>query len=137
MLGKGAPMWRKELGNRGTWLHRQSYPRRCKISSVGQSAGLLIPRSSVRFQQKLKKIQYLNLHGFELHRPSSKGTKLLFQVTKAIINQYRALQDVRCASNQVSNKAGFIVGLDEHDRYVEDSKRTNRYRSLIRTLNYA
>ena len=31
------------------------YPRRCKTSSVGQSAGLLIPRSSVRFRQKLKK----------------------------------------------------------------------------------
>ena len=26
-----------------------SYPRRCKTSSVGQSAGLVIPRSSVRF----------------------------------------------------------------------------------------
>ena len=30
-------------------------PRRCKTSSVGQSAGLLILRSSVRFRQKLKK----------------------------------------------------------------------------------
>jgi len=28
------------------------------------------------------------LHGFELHTPSSKGTELLFQVIKAIINQY-------------------------------------------------
>jgi len=26
--------------------------------------------------------------GFELHRPSSKGTKVLFQIIKAIINQY-------------------------------------------------
>jgi len=32
---------------------------------------------------------------------------------------------------------GFIVGLDEHDGYVKDPKRTNQYRSLIRTLNYA
>ena len=30
-------------------------PGRCKTSSVCQSAGLLIPRSSVRFRQKLKK----------------------------------------------------------------------------------
>ena len=30
------------------------YPRRCKTSSVCQSAGLLIPRSSVRFRQELK-----------------------------------------------------------------------------------
>jgi len=28
-----------------------------------------------------------NIHGFEVHRPSSKDTKLLFQVIKAIINQ--------------------------------------------------
>ena len=33
------------------WRH----PRRCKTSSVGQSARLLIPRSSVWFRQKLKK----------------------------------------------------------------------------------
>ena len=31
------------------------YPRRCITSSVGQGAGLSIPRSSVRFWQKLKK----------------------------------------------------------------------------------
>jgi len=30
---------------------------------------------------------YPNLYGFELHRPSSKGTKLLLLVIKAIINQ--------------------------------------------------
>ena len=30
----------------------------------------------------------LNLHGFEPHRPSSKGTKLLLQVIKASINQF-------------------------------------------------
>ena len=34
-----------------------------------------------------------NLHGFELHRPSSKSTKLLLQVLKAIINQYQLAQD--------------------------------------------
>ena len=36
---------------------------------------------------KIQIIQSSNLHGFELHRPSSKGTKLLLQVTKAIVNQ--------------------------------------------------
>jgi len=61
--------------------------RQCRTSSVSQSAGLLIPRSSVRFRQKLKKIENSNLHGFELHRPSSKGTKLLLQAIKAIIFQ--------------------------------------------------
>jgi len=34
-----------------------------------------------------KKIENPNLHGFELRRPSSKGTKLLLQVIKAIINE--------------------------------------------------
>ena len=67
---------------RAPWFERTVfYLRRCKISSVDQSAGMLIPRSSVRFWQKLK-----NPHGFELHRPSSKGTKWLLQVIKAIIN---------------------------------------------------
>ena len=33
------------------------HPKRCKTSSVGQSAGLLILRSSVRFRQKLKKLR--------------------------------------------------------------------------------
>ena len=65
--------------------------RRCKTSLVGQSAGLSIPRSSVCFRQKLKKPRNSNLHVFELHRPSSKGTKLLFQVIKAIINQSKTL----------------------------------------------
>ena len=64
------------------------YPKRCKTSSVGQSAGLLILRTSVRFRQKLKKTENSNLHGFEIHRPWSKGTKLLLQVIKAIINQW-------------------------------------------------
>ena len=84
--------------HRRTKIHRRTkhiyvcadtfiHPRRWKTSSVGQSAGLLIPRSSVRFQQKLTKPENSNLHGFELHRPSSKSSKLLLQVINAIINQ--------------------------------------------------
>ena len=38
---------------------------------------------------KTQKTRKLNLHGFALHRPSSKGTKLPFQVIKTIINQSR------------------------------------------------
>jgi len=34
-----------------------------------------------------------NLHGFELHRPSSKDTKLLFQVIQAIIHQVQIHMD--------------------------------------------
>jgi len=40
----------------------------------------LFPRSSVRFRQKLKNPENSNLHGFELHIPSSKGINLLLQV---------------------------------------------------------
>ena len=54
----------------------------CKRGSVGQSEGLLIPRSSVRFRLRLENS---NSHGFELHRPSIKETKILLKVIKAII----------------------------------------------------
>ena len=37
---------------------------------------------------KTPKTENSNLHKFEVHRPSSKGTKLLFHIIKAIINQY-------------------------------------------------
>ena len=58
-----------------------------QTNSIGQSAGLIISRSSVQFRQKIQKTENSNLHGFELHRPSSKGTKLLLQVIQAIINK--------------------------------------------------
>ena len=34
----------------------------------------------IRFRQNPQKTENSKLHGFELHRPSSKGTKLLFRV---------------------------------------------------------
>ena len=46
----------------------------CKRGSVGQSEGLSIPRSSIRFRLKPDNSES---HEFELHRPSNKGTKLL------------------------------------------------------------
>ena len=42
----------------GIWWNEQAdthNPRQCETSSVGQSAGLIIPRSSVPFRQKLQK----------------------------------------------------------------------------------
>ena len=54
----------------------------CKRGSVGQSEGLLIPRSLVRFRIKPENS---NSHGPQLHRPSIKVTKLLLKVRKAII----------------------------------------------------
>ena len=54
----------------------------CKRGSVGQSEGLSIPRSSVRFRLNPDNS---NSHEFELHRPSNKCTKLLLKVIIAII----------------------------------------------------
>jgi len=57
---------------------------------------------------KTQKTENSNLYGFEVHRPSSKGTKLLFQVIQAIIYQtqmnvppwlwWRELGRLSCAS---------------------------------------
>ena len=60
-----------------SWLRARK-----RLGSVGQSEGLSIPRSSVRFRLKPDNS---NSHEFELHRPSNKGTKLLLKVIKAII----------------------------------------------------
>jgi len=65
-MGLGA-VWRKN------WITRTVH--------LAQSAELSIPRSA-----KTQKTENSNLHGFELHRPSRKGTKLLFKIVKAIIN---------------------------------------------------
>jgi len=54
----------------------------CKRGSVGQSEGFFLPFSSFRFQLKPENS---SPHGFDLHRPSIKGTILLLKVTKAII----------------------------------------------------
>ena len=64
-----------------------------KRDSVGQSKGLSIPRSSVRFRLKPDNS---NSHGFELHRPSNKGTKLLLKVIKAIIIIYMCVYVYMC-----------------------------------------
>ena len=77
-------------------------PRRCKTSSVGQSAGLSILRSSVRFRPKIKKKKNSNLHVLEVHRHTSKGTKLLLQVIKAIINQLSFLLNFQIGPSQIS-----------------------------------
>ena len=56
--------------------------------AVGWSGhGTVHPEVVGSIPAKTPKIENLNLHGFEIHRPSSKGTELLLQVPKAIINQ--------------------------------------------------
>ena len=48
-----------------------------KRGSIGQSEGLLIPSSSVRFRLKPENS---NSHGLQLYGPSIEGTKLLLKV---------------------------------------------------------
>ena len=45
------------------------------------------PEVVVSIPAKTQKTENSNLHGLEVHRPSSKGTKLLFEIIIAIINQ--------------------------------------------------
>ena len=49
--------------------------------------GTVNPEVVVSIPAKTPKIENSNLHEFEVHRPSSKGTRLLLQVLNAIINQ--------------------------------------------------
>ena len=49
--------------------------------------GIVNPEVVGSTPAKIPKTEKSNLHVFELHRPSSKGTKLLFHVLKATINQ--------------------------------------------------
>ena len=70
-------------------LDHITHPRPCKTSSVGQSVGTVNLEVVDSNPAQTQKSEDSNLHGFELHRPSSKGTKLLFKDMKAIINQIR------------------------------------------------
>ena len=76
----------------------------CKRGSVGQSEGLSIPRSSVRF---CLKPDNSNSHEFELHRPSNKGTKLLLKVIKAtiIIRTRTSSERLHALPNEISMKS--------------------------------
>jgi len=61
---------------------------------------------------KTQKPEKSNLHGFDLHRPSSKGTKLLLQVIKAIINQPEAIEELR--KRMTAGAATFLVKGNAH-----------------------
>jgi len=58
------------------------YAIRSVIYCISVLVNTLYPRLSIQY-----KTEESNLHVFELHRPSSKGTKLLFHVIKATINK--------------------------------------------------
>ena len=58
------------------------YAIRSVIYCISVLVNTLYPRLSIQYNTEES-----NLHEFELHRPSSKGTKLLFHVIKATINK--------------------------------------------------
>ena len=98
------------------------HPRRCKTSSVGQSAGLSVLRSSVRFRQKLKKNENPNLHAFEVHTPSSKGTKITISSNKRSSVGYKTTYS-NAGDDSVSNQKRPI----SINRDVYESKETYTY----------
>jgi len=63
--------------------------RQCKTFSWSER-GTVSPQVVGSIPAKTQQTENSNLHGFEVRRPSSKGTVLLFQVIKAIINQSKA-----------------------------------------------
>ena len=100
-----------------------------KRGSVGQSKGLSIPRSSVRF--RLKNPDNSNSHEFELHRPSNKGTKLLLKVIKAIIILSRLSHSCVCVCVCVCVNLRMCVGVCERDRERERTRESERERESV------
>ena len=61
-----------------------------------------------------------NLHGFELHRPSSKGTKLLLRVINAIINQtLSGVRGIPRLKGTAARADGLVIKFERADA-VED-----------------
>ena len=77
-----------------TWAPTFHENQTCTIRD-GVKLAQLVERGTVNpevvgsITAKTPKTENPNLHGFELHRPSSKGAKLLLQVMEAIIDQCR------------------------------------------------
>jgi len=69
-----------------------------------------------------RKADNSSLHGFELHRPSSKGTKLLLQVIKAIINRFHC---------HVKTNPGFVDCSEGVRQTGRMSSTTDTYRAGI------
>ena len=73
-----------------TYTHRMLLPPSKNRENTNKPSIFPHVKKNFSRQQQVPKTQKnenSNLYGFELYRPSSKGTKLLLQVIKAIINQ--------------------------------------------------
>jgi len=72
-----------------------------------------------------------NLHGFELHRPSSKGTKLPIQVIKAIINQSSLNQTKFKVVTQAQTLLGKAIGEHTTQQIAEVKGVINKDRQVV------
>ena len=98
----------------------------CKRGSVGQSEGLLIPTSLVRFRLKPKNS---NFHGYESHRPSIKSTKLLLKVTKAIIIINALLKMLTATGQYQGISHGLQIGKNQEDR-IQDTDHGYQFNNI-------
>jgi len=88
-----------EITNKHTHTHTQSPPPHTHtlalthtftftLNHIDKSSTVIFDENSVNvYSVKNPTTENSNLHGFELHRPSSPGKQLLFQVIKAAIKQ--------------------------------------------------
>ena len=97
----------------------------CKRVSTGQSEGLLIPRSSVRFRPKLENS---NPHGFELHRHSTECTIQLLIVIKAIIIMWRLHKQTNKQGSSRSDRRRkrMSSGIEKERTWLLDGHRDRR-----------
>ena len=68
------------------FLHSKRELQQCQLQSNLELERTDLSNSVIMIRQN-QKTENSNLYGYELHKPSSKGTKLLFQVIKAMMNQ--------------------------------------------------
>ena len=111
-----APYWdsRATQDNLALWNLRLNFQDDVKISF--SERGAINPEVISSIPAKPKKTENSNLHGFELHKPSSKGTELLFQVMKQSsikghFNRCTMITNVkvaRCTSSTSVNKYDII-----------------------------
>ena len=81
-LQKGCPTNKAQKGHAKMGPAQKATPAKMDTSAKREELN-----QDTELPAKTQKTENSNLRGFEVHRPSSKGTKLLLQVIKAIINQ--------------------------------------------------
>ena len=81
--------------------------------------GIVNPEVVGSTPAKIPKTEKSNLHVFELHRPSSKGTKLLFHVIKATINGSVSSSNKSSGAASVGNGGANNTSVIHHRSIVD------------------